>query len=97
MTQIEETTVADIDGWMVTVGNVMQGQWRRADGTSCSGLSAEIGLYDDELEPHGEFTVGVGSELQIAGRIWHVKAVVAGEASGNEGMSNGHIALSMVA
>jgi len=94
--RIEETTVGDIDGWMVTVGNIMSGEWVDASGLNCQGLSAEIGLYDDERSPRGEPTVGAGAVLQIAGRAWRVDAVQAGATSADGGMSNGHVTLKLL-
>lgn len=91
--QIEETTVGDVDGWMVTVGNIMQGSWRDANDRPCSGLSAEVGLYDEDRTSHGEHTVGPGAVLQIAGRPWLVTRVRAGEPLREGGVDNGVITL----
>ncbi len=76
--RIEETTVADVDGWMLTVGNVMRGRWVDADGRAHEGLSAELGIYDAERALVSEFTVGPGLEVRIAGVRWRVAAVSPG-------------------
>lgn len=86
--RIEETTVGDIDGWMVTVANVMRGTYRHADGAEREGISARVGLYDEDRSERGEARVGAGSVLVIKGRNWTVEAVVPGVDGGN-----GHIVL----
>ncbi|MCO4761731.1 MAG: hypothetical protein KC502_09520 [Myxococcales bacterium] len=91
--RIEETTVGDIDGWMITVANVMAGQWNDANGQVRTGLSVEVGLYDEDRTPVSEVTVGAGAALEIAGRPWTVVAVTEGIPLAGERMSNGHVTL----
>lgn len=86
--KIEETTVATIDGWRVTCGNIMKGKWTLPDGSSREGPSAEVGLYDDQRAERGERTVGEGAVLEIAGGRWAVAKV----APGGKG-DNGHVEL----
>ncbi|MEY3014057.1 MAG: hypothetical protein RIT45_2792 [Pseudomonadota bacterium] len=81
--RIEETTVADIDGWRVTAGNLMRDRFTRADGSSAEGPTIELGLYDDAGEAHGEPTVGVGSVVRIAGVDWEIVAVERPDPSDN--------------
>lgn len=86
--RIEETTVATIEGWRVTVGNIMEDRYAGPDGAERRGLTAEVGLYDEARAPKGERTVGEGAALQIAGRPFTVVRVVAGE-----GADNGYVEL----
>jgi hypothetical protein len=86
--RIEETTVGTIDGWRVTVGNIMKGKWRGADGREREGITAQVGLYTEKNEERGEVTVGEGAELTIAGKRWVVNKVQAGP-----GAENGFIEL----
>lgn len=86
--RIEETTVGDIDGWMVTVANIMPGSYQDADGASHEGMSAKVGLYDEDRADKGEARVGAGSVLTIHGQRWQVEQVAQGANGGN-----GHIVL----
>lgn len=80
--RIEETTVATVDGWKVTVANIMKGKYQTAGGER-EGLTAVVGLYDDKKADQGERTVGLGSELRIAGKTWTVGDVQAGPGAQN--------------
>src|SRR5262245_49437682 len=73
--RIEETTVATVDGWRVTVGNIMKGKWRGPDGQEREGVTALVGLYDEKKAARGESTVGEGAQLTIAGKRWTVSRV----------------------
>ncbi len=95
--RLEETTVADIDGWMVTVANIMAGEWTDHTGATMRGLTVEIGLYDEDRGLQGEPTVGAGAVLRIDGRVWRVDAVVAGGALPGGGVDNGYVSLTTVA
>ena len=81
--RIEETTVGTIDGWMVTVGNIMKGKWKTPDGKEREGLTAQVGLYDEKKADKGERIVGEGAALTIAGKPWTVAKVVAGKGADN--------------
>ncbi len=85
--RIEETTVATIQGWKVTVANILPGKFRTPTGEQ-QGLTAVLGRYDQANRDQGELTVGAGSELTVAGQLWTVVAVVAGK-----GAENGHVEL----
>lgn len=85
--RIEETTVATIRGWKVTVANILAGSYRTPAGEQ-RGLTAVVGRYDEAKADQGELTVGAGSSLNIAGETWTVVAVVAGQ-----GSANGHVEL----
>lgn len=85
--RIEETTVATIQGWKVTVANILPGKFSTPAGEQ-QGLTAVLGRYDDAKRDQGELTVGVGSEFAIAGQRWTVAAVVAGK-----GADNGYVEL----
>ncbi len=80
--RIEETTVATIRGWKVTVANILAGSYRTAAGEQ-RGMTAVVGRYDEAKADQGEQTVGAGSTLAIAGETWTVAAVVAGQGSAN--------------
>ena len=85
--RIEETTVATIRGWKVTVANILAGSYSTPAGEQ-RGLTAVVGRYDEAKADQGELTVGAGSSLNIAGETWTVVAVVAGL-----GSANGHVEL----
>ena len=95
--RLEETTVGDIDGWMVTIANIMAGEWTDAAGATLRGMTVEIGLYDEDRTPQGEPTVGAGAVLRIAGQSWRVDEVVAGVPLPDGGVDNGYVALTTVA
>lgn len=81
--RIEETTVAEIDGWRVTAGNLMRDRFVRADGSEEQGPSIELGLYDENGDARGEPTVGAGSAVTIAGALWDVVEVARPEPGDN--------------
>jgi hypothetical protein len=85
---IQETTVATLDGWKVTVGNIMTDDWVGPDGGRRHGLTAEIGLYDERKAERDRRTLGEGALLEINGRRWRLTAVRAGSAG-----ENGSVAL----
>nr|MDO8110159.1 hypothetical protein [Candidatus Sigynarchaeota archaeon] len=80
---IQETTVATIDGWKVTVGNIIIDDWTGPDGSPRRGLTAEIGLYDERKAERGRLTLGEGGLLEIKGRPWRVTLVSAGAGGEN--------------
>ncbi len=80
--RIEETTVATIDGWMITVSNVLRGPYTTPEGAR-TGMTALVGRYDAAEKDHGEVTVGEGSRVEIAGKPWTVLAVTAGQGGDN--------------
>ncbi len=84
---IQETTAATIDGWKVTVGNIMTDDWTGPDGTPRHGLTAEFGVYD-ERKAGRKLTMGEGGVLEIKGKQWRVKSVRAGA-----GVKNGAVQL----
>lgn len=88
MVSIEETTIATIDGWRITVGNIMKGRWRLPNGTEREGISAEVGIYDENRVEKGEWTVGEGTVINISGKQWLVTRVNRGK-----GRENGSIDL----
>ena len=85
---IEETTVATIDGWRITVGNIMKGKWRLPDSTEREGITALVGIYDENRIEKGEWTVGEGAVIIISGKKWLVTRVNHGK-----GRDNGSIEL----
>jgi hypothetical protein len=85
--RIEETTVATVQGWKITVANIMKGKYSTAAGEQ-QGLTAVLGRYDEAKRDMGELTVGAGSTLTIADQHWLVESVVAGQ-----GAVNGYIEL----
>lgn len=87
--RIEETTVATIAGWKVTVANLLPGKFTTPAGEQ-QGMTAVLGRYDEGRRDQGELTVGAGSEFSIAGQRWVVEAVVAGK-----GAENGYVALAL--
>ncbi len=80
---IQETTAATIDGWKVTVGNIMTDDWTGPDGSPQHGLTAEIGLYDERKAARGKHTLGEGGQLEIKGKPWRVTLVRAGAGGEN--------------
>ncbi len=80
---IQETTAATIDGWKVTVGNIMIDDWTGPDGSPRRGLTAEIGVYDERKAARGKLTLGEGGQLEIKGKKWRVTLVRAGAGGGN--------------
>ena len=85
--RIEETTVATMAGWKVTVANILPGKFSTPAGER-QGLTAVVGRYDEARRDQGELTVGEGSEFVIAGQRWAVAAVAAGK-----GAENGYVEL----
>ena len=67
---IEETTVGDLDGVRVGMGNMTQGAYTRADGSAAQGLVCSLAV-DGAV---GVF-VGLGSAVQVRGVAWEVVAI----------------------
>jgi hypothetical protein len=67
---IEETTVGDLDGTRVPMGNVTDGHYTLPDGTEKAGPICSLVLGDGP----GTF-VGAGSVIEVDGVKWTVLAV----------------------
>ena len=68
---IEETTVGDLDGTRVPMGNVTNGSYTLPDGTEKIGPICSLALSGQI----GEF-VGAGSVVTVDGTRWEVTEVV---------------------
>jgi hypothetical protein len=68
---IDETTVGDLDGTRVPMGNVTTGSYVLPDGTRKTGPICSLALPGDTSE-----FVGVGSVVTVAGTVWQVTEVV---------------------
>lgn len=68
--EILETTVGDVGGVSVAVGNVFEREYALPDGGRRSGLTAPLIFSDGRRE-----LVGRGSRLEIGGREWEVAEV----------------------
>jgi len=79
--RIEETTVASIDGWKVTVGNLMAEPDAAKPGQKRG--TAQIGRYDAQGQEIGLQIVGTGDTLTIAGKVWRVARVSLGACGAN--------------
>jgi len=69
--EIDETTVGDLDGVRVPMGNVTTGAYTLPDGTTRRGDICSLVLPDQRV---GVF-VGAGSEVVVEGVRWRVLAV----------------------
>lgn len=67
---IDETTVGDLDGVRVPMGNVTIGSYTRADGTEAKGDICSLALPGQA----GVF-VGAGSVVTVDGTRWEVLSV----------------------
>lgn len=67
--EIDETTVGDLDGTRVPMGNVTNGAYKLADGTEETGPICSLVL------PTGQVWVGAGSEVTVDGARWLVVEV----------------------
>ncbi|GEM_PF-2738849 len=67
---IEETTVGDLDGVRVGMGNMTRGAYTKADGSAANGLICSLAI-DGAV---GVF-VGEGSEVAVRGATWVVTAL----------------------
>lgn len=81
--RIEETTISDLHGWRVTVGNIMRDKWKGPDGKEREGITAEIGLYDEGKKERGRTTLGEGAPILINGHRYTLVRVQAGKGSEN--------------
>ncbi len=79
--RIEETTVATIDGWKVTVSNVMLAADPAQSGHKRP--TAQVGRYDAAKADQGEREVAAEAVLDIAGHKWRVAQVVLGVGGAN--------------
>lgn len=68
---IDETTVGDLDGARVPMGNMSSGDYLLPDGSTASGL--KCALVVDPAAP-GVF-VGMGSVVTVQGARWQVVAI----------------------
>lgn len=66
---IDETTVGDLDGVRVPMGNMTTGAYTLPDGTEKTGPICSLAL------PGGPVFVGVGSVVTVGGARWEVTAV----------------------
>lgn len=66
---IEETTVGDLDGVRVPMGNMTRGTYTLPDGTEQTGLICALAL-----KPAPRF-VGKGSVVEVEGARWEVTAI----------------------
>ena len=65
---IRETTVGDLDGVRVPMGNMLPvGTYSLPDGTETRGTCCTLAL-----PPNGRATVGMGSEVVVEGSRWRV-------------------------
>lgn len=67
---IEETTVGDLGGVSVPMGNMTTGSYTLPDGSTTSGTICSLAIS----EGPGVF-VGLGSEVQVGGATWRVVAI----------------------
>jgi hypothetical protein len=68
---IDETTVGDLDGTRVPMGNVMNGSYTLPDGTEARGPVCSLALPGDTSA-----WVGKGSVVTVEGTKWEVLEVV---------------------
>lgn len=66
---IEETTVGDLDGVRVPMGNMTRGAYKLPDGTEQTGLICALALKS------GPVFVGKGSIVEVEGTRWEVTAI----------------------
>ncbi len=66
---IEETTVGDLGGNRVPMGNMSQRQYTRGDGTTSEGWTCTLALES------GATVVGVGSVVEVGGHKWEVTTI----------------------
>ncbi len=67
---IDETTVGDLDGHRVPMGNMTTGSYTLPDGSTATGTICSLAI----TEGPGVF-VGLGSEVVVGGRTWRVVAI----------------------
>lgn len=67
---IDETTVGDLDGTRVPMGNMTRGQYTLPDGSKKDGVICSLALPDQI----GVF-VGLGSIVDVEGAWWEVVAI----------------------
>jgi hypothetical protein len=80
---IQETTAATIDGWKITVGNIMDDTWTGSDGKERTGITASVGIYDEKKAEKMHRTVGKGATFEIKGKKWRLDAIMKDEKGGN--------------
>lgn len=68
---IDETTVGDLDGVRVAMGNVTTGTYSLPDGTERSGDICVLAFFDDT-----SVWVGAGSVVDVEGTRWEVIEVI---------------------
>lgn len=67
---IEETTVGELSGRRVGMANVLQDAYVLPDGTSVTGLTCLLSVFDV-----GKYRVGEGSVVDVGGERWLVVKV----------------------
>jgi hypothetical protein len=86
--RIEENTVAWLADRKVTISNIWQRTYQRADGTQATGPAGVIGVSDGGQV--AEIVVGVGSRVEVGDAVYEVVAIDAGEKDPDQ---TGHIVL----
>jgi len=71
--EIDETTVGDLDGVRVPMGNVTHGEYTLPDGTTKTGDICSLVIPGRERG--GGVFVGAGSVVEVDGTKWKVLAV----------------------
>jgi hypothetical protein len=70
MIEITETTVGTVQGTRIGVGNILDREYRTADGTLRTGPAAVLYILTEDDET--KVIAGVGSELTVGGTRWTV-------------------------
>lgn len=71
MEEIKETTVGDLNGEQVGVGNIWEDSYTLTDGTSRTGLTAQLFILSNDED----VIVGKGSVFTVGETDWLVVAV----------------------
>lgn len=76
MESIEETTVGELGGRRVGMANVFEDTYTLPDGTTKTGLTCLLSVFDI-----AKYRVGEGSEITVDGVVWRVVKItkVSGE------------------
>lgn len=76
---ITETTITEVAGLRVGVGNVWEAEFVGPDGRPTRGPTAMVSFADDAGQDLHRERVHAGSELVVAGRRYRIEAVNAPE------------------
>ncbi|MCB9076073.1 MAG: hypothetical protein H6631_00610 [Anaerolineaceae bacterium] len=71
MEEIKETTVGNLNGERVGVGNIWEDSYTLADGTSRTGLTAQLFIMSDDKD----IIVGQDSVITVGETDWLVVAI----------------------